>query len=255
MRFLSIIVLCLMATTARGQEAAGPADPYLDYATLLTRYVEDGAVDYARLLEDDPMEWHRFLGWLAEAQPEMMTVDQQRAFWINAYNARAIAGVLQRYPLDSVEDVGFVGGRVRGFFSRREHAVAGRPRSLDEIQKEILLKPPLWDARIHWALTCAAVSCPRLRSEPYEHRSLDMQLDFQARTYLNGPTGHRIDPGAQTLYLSRILDWGGDDFRRAAGSVRDYVAEYLTGESAAMALQDEYRIEYLDYDWDLNDAF
>lgn len=143
---------------------------------------------------------------------------------------------------------------MRGFFSRREHPVAGEVRTLDEIEKDILFAPSLRDPRIHFALNCAARSCPKLRSEPYEASRLDTQLDFQARTFLNGPDGHRIDPSARVLYVGRLLDWYRDDFERAAGSLREYLIRNLTGDAASAARDPSWRIEYLDYDWSLNDV-
>lgn len=223
------------------------------YAAVLSRYVDGGDVRYGLLATENPPEWRRYLEWLEEARPETMTVNEQRAFWINAYNARVIAGVLERYPIDSVRDVGFLGGRVRGFFTRRVHPVAGEMRTLDEIEDEILFQPPLWDPRIHFALNCAARSCPKLRSEPYDVARLDTQLDFQARTFLNGPDGHRIDPAARVLYVSRVLKWYREDFERAAGSLREYLIRNLTGDAAAAAANPEWEIGYLDYDWSLND--
>ncbi|HUP01828.1 MAG TPA: DUF547 domain-containing protein [Gemmatimonadota bacterium] len=253
---LGAILVSGTAAPLAGQAppGAGGAEAFADYASLLSQYVDDGAVDYARWKADDPPAWRRFLAWLESADPASMPLPDRRAFWINAYNARVIAGVLKRYPIDSVRDVGFLGGRVKGFFVRREHPVAGRVRTLDEIEQDILLEPPLWDARIHWALSCASLSCPRLRAEPFHGSRLDMQLDFQARTFLNSPNGHRLDSDARTLYLSRIFDWYSEDFERAAGSVRDYAARYLTGAAAAAAGQATYRIQYLDYDWGLNDT-
>lgn len=240
--------------------APGPGQPgpdldaaYADYAALLSSYVQNGGVDYARWKAEKPPGWRRFLGWLESTDPGGWSLAERRAFWINAYNARAIAGVLERYPIDSVRDVGFLGGQVGGFFSRREHPVSGRRRTLDEIEEEILLADPLWDHRIHWALTCASRGCPPLRPEPYRGVALERQLEFQAATYLNGPTGHRLDPGARRIQLSRILDWYREDFERAAGSARAYALRYLTG-AALDALHEGWEIGYLDYDWSLNDA-
>lgn len=248
--------LCWFAGAAplAGQNASPSAERYAGYAALLTRYVDHGRVDYARWKADGPAEWRPFLGWLAQADPRGWPIEDQRAFWINAYNARVIAGVLERYPLDSVRDVGFLGGRLRGFFGQRDHPVAGRSRTLDEIEQEILLAGPLWDDRIHWALVCASQACPPLRAEPYMGTQLDKQLDFQARTYLNGPTGHRLDRDARTLYLTRILEWYEEDFRRAAGSIREYAAGYLTGAAAEAARDETVQIDFLPYDWSLNEA-
>jgi hypothetical protein len=249
---LAAIWLAGLSSPALAQSATAQAALF-DYAAVLSRYVEGGDVRYGLLVTENPPEWRRYLEWLESARPETMTVDERRAFWINAYNARVIAGVLERYPIDSVRDIGFLRGRLRGFFTRRAHPVAGEVRTLDEIEDEILFQPPLWDPRIHFALNCAARSCPKLRSEPYEASRLDTQLDFQTRTFLNGPDGHRIDPAARVLYVSRVLKWYREDFERAAGSLREYLIRNLTGEAAAAARDPSWEIGYLDYDWSLND--
>lgn len=231
-----------------------PESSSAPYAAVLTRYVEDGRVRYALLQSEDPREWQRWLVTLETARPDTLSVEARRAFWINAYNSRVIAGVLERYPLDSVRDVGFLRGRLRGFFGRREHPVAGARRTLDEIENEILLSDPLWDPRILFALNCASLSCPPLRPEPYAASRLDTQLDFQTRAFLNGPSGHRLDPSRKILWVSRILDWHREDFDRAGGSVRGYLSKYLTGEASAAAQDPSWKIEYMDFDWGLNDA-
>lgn len=244
----------LMAQGDAPDDPVGVAAAYGEYAVVLDRYVRDGRVDYARLKGENPPEWRGFLEWLDSTRPEEWSVEERRAFWINAYNARVIAGVLRHYPIESVRDVGFFGGRIRGFFGRRDHPVAGERRTLDEIEKRILLRPPLFDDRIHWALSCASEGCPQLRSEPYRAGMLDTQLDFQARTFLNGPSGHRLDRDSRTLYLTRIFDWYADDFRHATGSIREYAARYLTGAAAEAARDEAWGLEYMDYDWSLNDV-
>lgn len=249
----TLLLIFVCAVPLPGQ--VGPydvSDAYADWQSVLDRYATEDAVDYERLKADHPVELRRFLAWLNEARPGAGTVNEQRAFWINAYNARVIAGVVRHWPIGSVRDVGFLGGRFRGFFGRREHPVAGSRRTLDEIEKEILLEPPLFDPRIHFALNCASKGCPRLRSEPYTGRKLDMQLDFQARTYLNGPAGHRLDQDRRVVYLTRIFDWYRDDFERVSGSIREYAARYLTGAAETAAKDPDWTLEFLDYDWGLN---
>ncbi|MGH7551015.1 MAG: DUF547 domain-containing protein, partial [Gemmatimonadota bacterium] len=250
---LALLFLALAGSAAAGQPISSPDSAYADYADVLSRYVRNGGVDYAQWKADDPPSWRRFLAWLESADPVAWPVASRRAFWINAYNSRVVAGVLRRYPIDSVRDVGFLGGRLGGFFTRREHPVAGASRTLDEIEREILLTDPLWDSRIPWSLTCASRGCPQLRPEPYRATALERQLEFQAATYLNSPAGHRLDPEERKVYLSRIFDWHRGDFERAAGTVRAYALRYLTG-TALEALNAGWEIEYMDYDWRLNDA-
>ena len=255
--FLRMRVWRLAALAALLVASPAPAQPeggaYADWALMLGRYVTGDHVDYVRWKTDNPAEWRRFLEWLERTDPSKLPLADQRAFWINAYNARLVASVVSRYPVDSVRDVGYLGGRFRGFFSRREHPVAGRTRSLEEIRR-IVTRPPLGDPRAHFAMSFAAESSPPLRAEPYLGATLDTQLDFQARTFLNGPRGHRYERGDRRLYLTSILRWYEDDFRREAGSVRAFAARFLMGPVSDAASGGNVAIEWLPFDWRLDQA-
>ena len=121
--------------------------------------------------------------------------------------------------------------------------------SLDDIEHRTL-RTDFKEPRIHFALVCAARSCPPLRSEAYRAADLDRQLDDQGRTFLNDPRKNRFDPATKTLYLSRIFDWFHGDFEAAAGSVKAYATRYLDDPRAK---RPEVEIEFLSYDWSLND--
>ena len=131
MRVWPIVVALLLSIAPPAASQSDPADAWSDWGAVLARYASGERVQYARWKAENPAEWRRFLAWLETAEPSRMSPADQRAFWINAYNARVVAGMLSRYPIDSIKDVGFLGGRIRGFFGREEHRVAGRDRSLD----------------------------------------------------------------------------------------------------------------------------
>lgn len=245
---LAVLLALLRVPSVQGQNDVAAA--YADWGSVLSRYVSGDHVQYARWKADDPPEWRRFLAWLETTDPSALPPAEQRAFWINAYNARVVASVLKRYPFESVRNVGLLGGRIRGFFGRRDHPVAGRRRTLDEIRRNAVGPDP----RTHFALTLAAESGPPLRTEPYRAEALDTQLDFQTRTFLNGPVGHRLEPSARRLRLSQILRWHADAFDETAGSVRDFAGRYLIGEAAAAAANEAWRIDWLGFDWRLNDV-
>lgn len=248
-RLVALTALLFAAPAGAQTETAGAYDPW---GALLARYVAGDHVDYARWKAENPAEWGRFLAWLEEADPSRFSMADQRAFWINAYNARVVAGVLARYPLDSVRDVGFFGGRFRGFFEREEHPVAGQRRSLEDMRR-IVTRPPLGEPIVHFALTMAAESSPPLRPEPYRGVSLDTQLDFQARTFLNTPEGHQLDARGRRLLLTPILSWFADDFERGGGSVRSFAVRYLI-DGAAAATGAGWPIEWLEFDWRLDQS-
>jgi hypothetical protein len=100
---------------------------------------------------------------------------------------------------------------------------------------------------------CASRRCPVLRDEAYRGRDLDAQLDDAARSFLRDPARNRYDPASRTLSLSSIFKWFRGDFEAAAGTLPAFVARYA-GEPTAEALRrGGVRVEFLEYDWSLNE--
>jgi hypothetical protein len=235
---------------------AGEA-PALDkglYAALLERHtlaVDDIAstrVDYAALRTSEG--WESLIRTLNDTDPgRLRSRDEKLAFWINAYNILAIDLVRRHYPIDSIRSVGTFLSPV---WKKKAGEIGGRAYTLHQIEHEILR--PMGEPRIHAAIVCASLSCPPLRREPYRAAELDTQLDDNVRRWLADPRkGARIDRSAQTLSLSAILDWFAEDF---GGDVLPFVRRYLAPADAAWiaAQGDSLRVQYLDYDWSLNDT-
>jgi Protein of unknown function, DUF547 len=221
----------LLAAAAGADELHAPLD------ALLRRYVDDdGRVAYRNLAQQDTAALDAYLAALAVADPAPFAPPEQLAFWINAYNARVLRGVLDGYRAESFF------GRKR-FFSFYTFPLAGQSRTLDGIEHEILRKQ-FRQPRIHFALVCASTSCPKLRREAYRGDRLDAQLDAQTRGFLDDPRRNRFGPGDEVA-LSPIFKWFGEDFAAAAGSVPEFIRRYH-------AIPEGARIEYLDYDWTLN---
>ncbi len=166
---------------------------------LLRQYVKEGRVAYQSLqtpaglvhyfgqTEDAPV-WAVLDGYLdnlrAVKSAQFPAKQAQLAFWINAYNACVIKGVLDYYPIKSVKDV-------KGFFDKIRYKVAGESLTLNEIEAK---GRALGDWRIHFAIVCASSSCPFLRSEAYVADRLDDQLADQVRHFLADPSrGLRLD--------------------------------------------------------------
>ena len=145
---------------------------YAPWARLLAGYVdEEGLVDYAGLAGEGRGDLEAFMGVIGSIDPSGFGEAEQIAFWINAYNATTIYQVVERYPLESVRDVGTLFGLVGGFF-KQEYRVANEERSLDNIEHDIL-RPTYNDARIHWTLVCASFGCPKLLRRPYAAADLE----------------------------------------------------------------------------------
>jgi hypothetical protein len=241
---------------APGQSPEIRLDPfYGPWERVLSTYVDDeGLVDYAGLASAGRADLETFMQGLASADPARMGDEaEQIAFWINAYNATVLWQVVEAYPLDSVRDVGALWGLVGGFF-KKENRIAGEPRSLDEIEHDIL-RTQYPDPRIHWALVCAAFGCPRLLQRPYLATDLDLVLTGQAFEFVAQDRGLRLDRENDILYLSSYFDWYAEDFEAESGSVIDYLLRYVKADIAEYlrANRDSLKIRFMDYDWTLND--
>lgn len=219
---------------------------------LLRTYVHDGWVDYQGLGTEGREAFREYLDALAVADPSGFRDDGERiTFWLNAYNALTIAGVLREYPLRSVRDV-------PGFFRRLRFKVAGRRLSLDDIEHGILRKE-FEEPRIHFALVCASRSCPTLAASAFTRESLDDQLDTVTRGFLSRSKGLQIDREERVLRLSSIFKWYGEDFRTPEGprekeaAVIQFISRYVPEPERAFLGEGRFRVEYLDYDWRLND--
>jgi hypothetical protein len=220
------------------------------WTAILEERVRDGRVDYAALERDDsPLNAYlAALSGTCAADYQRWTTPQRIAFWINAYNAFTIRLVLDHYPLTSIRRIGWLpGAAFRERFIPME-GLKGGTIALDDIEHGTL-RSAFQEPRIHFALVCAARSCPELRREAYRGADLSRQLDDQGRVFLHDPAKNRVDVAARTLYLSPIFDWFEPDFVTAAGSLPAFVAPYL----ADVAPVSGFRVAFLDYDWSLND--
>jgi len=219
----------------------GQAPDTRAFDALLRANVRDGAVNYPGF-QDSP----RFRAYVEDlGKPARFSSKAgELAHYINAYNALAIAGILEGLSPSTLL------GRAR-YFKFKEWPLSGRDITLYDLEHKVIR--PLGEPRIHFAIVCASKSCPSLRSEAYAAASLDAQLDGQARQFVNDPLRNRFDKVTRTAHLSEIFKWFDEDFSTAAGSTQNYVARYVADPEVAQAMAaDGYRIEWIGYDWRLN---
>jgi hypothetical protein len=125
-------------------------------------------------------------------------------------------------------------------------------RALDEIEHEIIR--PMGDPRIHFAVNCASRSCPVLAPKAYKAASLDRQLDAAVARFVADPRHYRLERGPPpALHVNRVLEWYQEDFSGERGVV-EFLLEYVPAEDAALLSEGGVAVEYLDYDWTLNDT-
>jgi len=224
---------------------------------VLKRYVDaQGEVDYAALSQDADSVLTPYLQMLAATDPSNLDREERLAFWINAYNAYTLKLVADHYPVESIRDIKPGAGpsipKVNSPFQLEVGAVADTVRSLDDIEHGII-RERFDEPRIHFVLVCAAVSCPRLRQEAYTGAALERQLEDQTMTFLRTDGKNDIPAGAGEIGLSRIFKWYGEDFGDSTDDLQRYLASYFDGRVHEKLANAAYDVEYLDYDWSLND--
>jgi hypothetical protein len=129
--------------------------------------------------------------------------------------------------------------------------VGGETYTLNAIEHDII-RERFAEPRIHFALVCAAISCPALRAEAYEGPRLDEQLEDETRKFIVDPAKNSFDVEARHVRLSPIFKWYEADFEKGGGNVAGFVTGYVGSDIAAMLRNGEYDLEYLPYDWSLN---
>jgi len=174
---------------------------------------------------------------------------QQRAYWVNLYNALTVKVVLAHYPVASIMDIDIS----PGFFSfgpwdKKLLRIEGEAISLNDIEHRILR--PLWgDPRIHYALNCASLGCPNLAARAYIAQDMDARLEAAARRFINHPRGVRFEDG--DLVVSSIYDWFIEDFGGDEAGVLAHLRKYAAPELIQKIAQ-HGRLDRASYDWRLN---
>jgi len=229
-------------------DASGVDHNIWDY--LLKNYVASGLVDYQGISKDY-LFWEYIKQIGAADVAKLSSEDEKLALHCNAYNALVIKGVVNHNIDGSVMDFDLNGA---GFFAVKEHVFAGKTMSLDDLEKGIIL-PVFKEPRVHVILVCAAISCPPLRSEAYVGERIKAQLEDQASLFANDEKFVSFDSRANTLHLSRLLDWYKSDFSELGG-VFDWLVERVEDQVLRDKIESAktggVKVEYNTYDWTLN---
>jgi hypothetical protein len=237
-----LITISILFGLFHSQAAAG-VDNHI-YAELLGRYVEEGHVDY-KGLKTEEARLDEYLNGLAQVAPAALSRNARFAFYINAYNAWTLKLILTGYPgVNSIKDLGTL---FSSPWKKKIVKIDGQTLTLDQIEHKIL-RPEFRDPRVHFAINCAALSCPPLRWEPYEAHRLEEQLEDATTAFINRTDRTYIE--GDTLYVSRIFKWFKEDFKPdVEGFVRRYARKALKKKLNAA---EKIKVRYLDYDWSLN---
>jgi len=258
---LTIALCVLLACAPAASDGPIPFSHALFDSILQARVDAAGRVDYAGL-QAERARLDAYVDSLGRVSPRsaprrFATRDHALAYWINAYNAFVLRGVIDAYPVSSVSDI----GGLEGFFGAQTHLAGGEKLTLDGIEHGII-RPEYRDPRIHFAVNCGAASCPPLGPRAYTGDDLDAQLEAALRAFARNPQHVRLGADGR-LHLSKILEWYGQDFadwfpadREPAPespSVVDYLLPYLPGDAAEKVRgSPDLDIVFDEYDWSLN---
>ncbi len=231
--------------TPAGVASADTTSMDAAWARVLWDFVDDqGRVDF-RSLARDGHDLDATVASIAALAPgnapaAFPTPADRLAFHVNAYNALAMAHVVRRGIPQRLS----LTGRL-GFFVLSGVTIGGRSTTLYDEENDVIR--PLGDERVHFALNCMSVSCPRLPRVPFHAASLDSELDASARGFLSEARNVQVDDVRHVVRLSSILSFYKSDFLAHAPSLVDYVNRYRAAPVPA-----GYRVEFIPYDWTIN---
>jgi len=243
---LTLILSTTVAPALEDAKGLSTRDWETMWTSVLSRHVSDaGQIDFSAL-EHDHGDLDRVVAFVGSVDPisqphRFPELRSRMSYYINAYNALAMYGVLQ------VGRPSSLGGLTKfTFFYLRKFNVGGKSISLYDLENQIIR--PLGDERVHFALNCMVVSCPRLPRAAFTADALDRQLDTAARTFIGETRNVVIEPAIREVGLSSIFKFYTEDFLAHAPNLVAYLNRY--GQQKIPA---DFKVRFLDYDWSVND--
>ncbi len=227
-----IVFLTFLLTSSWAFSQANHAS----FDALLKKHVSaTGKVNY-KTFKEDKAALETYIKSLSDNLPaESLAKADKMAYWINAYNALTIKLILDSYPLSSITKLD--NGKT---WDVKRFKLGAKTYSLNDIENDILR--PMGDARIHFAINCAAKSCPALLNEAFTGKNLQALLETRTKRFVNDPKANILK--GKDIKVSKIFDWYGKDFY----SVADFVNRYATSK-----IPKDAKLGYTEYDWSLNE--
>lgn len=244
---------------------------YSDWADSLSKYVDPrGNVDYKGWKRDQGQlnSFLKSLELLGQSKYSSMGRDEQLALWINAYNAYTVKVVLDHYPIKRSGLNLYPSNSIRqidGAWDKYKLSVAGRRVSLSEIENKIL-REEFREPLIHFAINCASKSCPKLLNKPYLASSIRYQLETSTRSFMADEQKNKFDQTKKRISISSIFQWYRDDFKKSMPSktalpnrsitdtaIIKFIEKYGPDKHRDWLSSNDFKLEYLPYDWSLNE--
>lgn len=258
MRIAFIFLFSVTAQHSHADNETAKQFSYDEWTKILQQYVDEkGYVDYTSL-NDNSAPLDAYTARIEQTSPvnapELFpSTDAQLAYYINAYNALVFKAVLERGPETESVWKGLISGL--NFFVRTPIYVGGDKTNLRKLENKVI-RDEFKDPRIHAALNCASVSCPRLFQEAYLPETLDQQLDAAMSEFVNSEQHVKVDATAKTVMVSAIFDWFDKDFieyEQANGNPSPNIIDHINRYRApGSEIARDFKVEYLEYDKRIN---
>jgi hypothetical protein len=252
-----LIGLALLAVLVAPVAAAAPPD-YKVWGELLSKYYDPvKGMNYKGLKDHDKKAIDDLRHQMATVEVQALSRPDQFAYWINLYNINVVGLVVDHYPISSIKDLSTDPFIKLNVFKKDSVQTKKGAMSLNDVEND-KIREGFKDPRIHFAINCAARSCPPIRTEPYEGAKINDQLDDQVRKFLDGPHGARIEKnGVQVVvHVTKIMDWFSADFQKWGNGQINFLKRYVSGgkRNQMDAAGSQISLKFDDYDWTLNDA-
>lgn len=259
----ALVAVGCLADKAPAEETAGQAWPaaqqvsmdqisHSSYDQLLQKYVnEDGMVAYRawHASAADRQALTNYLAHLSQASLQTpASREAQLAFWTNAYNAVTLDGILRVYPTSSIRNHTAKAFGYNIWKNLLLH-VGNQKFSLEDIEHKVLRK--MNDPRIHFAIVCASIGCPRLLNRAYLPSTIGEQYALNTRDFFS--RSQNLQVSGNTLGLSKIMEWYGTDFAGSATQQAQVLAKYFPQPAQQLVASGNFGVSYLGYDWNLNE--
>ena len=261
---ITALLVIVAVSSSRADEFAGKKWPAAQqvsidnikhdaFDTLLKKYVDtDGMVDYKAWHNNhtDRLALVNYLDELSKANPNAHAQrNAQLAYWINAYNALTIEGILRVYPTTSIRKHT---AKLFGYnIWKKLYLYTGSTKiNLDSIEHKVLRQ--MNEPRIHFAIVCASISCPRLLNEAYTAAKIENQLVTNTTDFFSRSQNLTIDQRSSSLKLSAIMSWFGTDFGDTTAKQIEAIGPYFPEAAKTFVSSGKYSVKYLDYNWKLN---
>ena len=265
-KILTIVILSFLAAQTMWAEPAKPASfDHAPWDSLLKSHVQlqeggkSTVVDYQAMMRDRQTlkQYLDSLAAVSEQQFNQWSKQDQLAFLINAYNAWTVELILTAWP--EIQSIKELGSWLSSPWNKEFISLLSKTHSLDDIEHDLIRGSGRYnDPRIHFAVNCASIGCPSLRSEAYVGNKLDQQLSQQTALFLSDRSRNYAED--TTIKLSSIFKWYREDFEKGWKGF-NRLEDFLLAHAEVVGISTSFveklkkgsaNIEFLDYDWRLN---